>query len=114
MTCRAVRDWPCTGCVLWSPCVEPTLGATTTLASQGQNRTQIALLMLLFGLGGLAAGAARPDVAGHPDARIGRMTAAGKLGEQVLGALLLVTGVTILSGWDNYFGPGWCMFPYPG
>jgi cytochrome c biogenesis protein CcdA len=37
--------------VIWSPCVGPTLGAATTLASQGKDLAQIALLMALFGIG---------------------------------------------------------------
>ena len=37
--------------LVWSPCVGPTLGAATTLAAQGTHLPQIALLMLLFGLG---------------------------------------------------------------
>ena len=37
--------------VVWSPCVGPTLGAASTLASQGKDLGQIGLLMLLFGLG---------------------------------------------------------------
>lgn len=35
--------------VVWSPCVGPTLGAATTLASQGRDLGQIGLLMLIFG-----------------------------------------------------------------
>jgi cytochrome c biogenesis protein CcdA len=37
--------------LVWSPCVGPTLGAASTLASQGRDLGSIALLMLLFGLG---------------------------------------------------------------
>lgn len=40
--------------VVWSPCVGPTLGAATTLASQGRDLGQIALLMLVFGIGAAA------------------------------------------------------------
>ena len=40
--------------VVWSPCVGPTLGAATTLASQGNDLVQISVLMLLFGLGAAA------------------------------------------------------------
>src|SRR5258708_29117003 len=36
--------------IVWSPCVGPTLGAATTLATQGRNLTQIAFLMLVFGM----------------------------------------------------------------
>ena len=37
--------------IAWIPCVGPTLGATITLASQGQNLSHVALVMVLFGLG---------------------------------------------------------------
>ncbi len=37
--------------LVWSPCVGPTLGAATTLAAQGRHLGQIALLMMVFGLG---------------------------------------------------------------
>jgi cytochrome c-type biogenesis protein len=37
--------------IVWSPCVGPTLGAATTLASQGRNLAQISLLMAVFGVG---------------------------------------------------------------
>jgi len=40
--------------VVWSPCVGPTLGAATTLASQGRDLAEIALLMLIFGIGAAA------------------------------------------------------------
>ena len=36
--------------IIWSPCVGPTLGAATTLASQSRNLTQIGLLMMIFAL----------------------------------------------------------------
>ncbi|EUC20829.1 cytochrome c biogenesis protein transmembrane region, partial [Burkholderia sp. BT03] len=36
---------------VWSPCVGPTLGAATTLAAQGRNLANIALLMGIFGIG---------------------------------------------------------------
>jgi len=40
--------------IVWSPCVGPTLGAATTLASQGKSLPQIFLLMLVFGIGAAA------------------------------------------------------------
>ena len=36
---------------VWSPCVGPTLGAASLLASQGRDLSVVALTMLLFGLG---------------------------------------------------------------
>lgn len=90
--------------ILWSPCVGPTLGAATTLASQGRNLAQIALLMMVFALGagtplvvlGSASRAAVLRMRGH-------MLAAGKYGKFVLGALLLLVGAAILTGLDKSF-----------
>lgn len=36
---------------VWSPCVGPTLGAASLLASQGRDLGVVALTMLLFGFG---------------------------------------------------------------
>ena len=37
--------------VIWSPCVGPTLGAASVLASRGQSLSQVALVMAAFGAG---------------------------------------------------------------
>ena len=90
--------------IIWSPCVGPTLGAATTLASQGSNLAQIALLMMIFALG-----AGTPLVVLGSISRVavtrmrGRMMQAGKLGKSILGGLLLLVGLAILSGQDKAF-----------
>ena len=88
--------------LIWAPCVGPTLGAAATLASQGSNLGQVAAVMAVFGMG-----------AGLPLALIGlgsrnvvlqsrsKLLKAGVLGKSLLGALLLVLGVLILTGWDK-------------
>jgi cytochrome c-type biogenesis protein len=88
--------------LVWSPCVGPTLGAATTLASQGRDLGQISLLMLLFGLG-----AAAPLIllgscsrAGLAKLR-GRLLLAGRYGKQLLGLVMLCLGVLITSGADR-------------
>ena len=88
--------------VVWSPCVGPTLGAATTLASQGRDLGQIALLMLIFGVG-----AAAPMVllgslsrAGLTKVR-GRLLHAGKVGRQGLGMVMLGLGILIVIGLDK-------------
>ena len=95
------------GCVLglvWSPCVGPTLGATTTLASQGRHIGQIALLMLLFGLGAGTPLLLVGTLSHEAVSRLrGRMAAAGERGKWVLGAALLLLGLAILTGWDKTF-----------
>ena len=90
--------------IIWSPCVGPTLGAATTLASQGQNLGQIALLMAIFGLGAGTPLVVLGSLSRNTVMRVrGRMMAAGKGGKVVLGALMLVIGIAILTGWDKRF-----------
>jgi len=88
--------------VVWSPCVGPTLGAATTLASQGRDLTQIALLMLVFGVG-----AAAPLVLLGSLSRTrmiairGRLLSAGQYGKQVFGAIMVAIGILIATGTDK-------------
>lgn len=88
--------------VVWSPCVGPTLGAATTLASQGKDLGQIALLMLIFGIG-----AALPLVLLGSLSRAsmmkirGRLLSAGKYGKQAFGFIMLILGVLIATGADK-------------
>ncbi len=87
---------------VWSPCVGPTLGAASLLASQGRDLGTVALTMFLFGLG-----AALPLlVLGMLSREVlmrwrDRMMSAGKGLKAALGVILLVTGATILSGYDK-------------
>ena len=88
--------------LVWSPCVGPTLGAASTLAVQGSHLPQIALLMLLFGLG-----AGTPLIVigalsrGAMQRLHGRLLAAGQRGRWLLGAALVLIGMAILTGWDR-------------
>jgi cytochrome c-type biogenesis protein len=87
---------------VWSPCVGPTLGAATTLAAQGQHLGQIALLMIVFGFG-----------AGLPLLLVGVVSRAsmlrlrgtlatfGQRSRWVLGALFVVLGGIVLTGFDR-------------
>jgi len=101
--------------IVWTPCVGPTLGAASTLASQGRDLGQIALLMLLFGLGAatplLAIGALSREAITRTR---GRLLAFGQRGRWLLGAALLVVGLAILSGgakrfetWAVEHSPDW-------
>jgi cytochrome c biogenesis protein CcdA len=87
---------------VWSPCVGPTLGAASLLASQGHDLPRVALTMLVFGIG-----AALPLIflgllsrAALMRAR-SRLMSAGKLGKGLLGAGFIVIGVAIVSGVDK-------------
>ena len=88
--------------VVWSPCVGPTLGAATTLASQGRNLAQVSLLMAVFGLG---ASAPMLLIGSLSRATLlwlrGSLIKAGQRGRQVLGIALLLLGALILSHADH-------------
>jgi cytochrome c biogenesis protein CcdA len=90
--------------VVWSPCVGPTLGAAITLASQGEDLARVSLVMLLFGMGAglplVLIGLLSRQVLGQVR---GKLLAAGKLGKQVLGGVMLLLGVFILTGVDKAF-----------
>lgn len=90
--------------VFWSPCVGPTLGAASTLAAQGRHLPQIALLMLLFGLGAGTPLVVMGSVSREAMQRLrGRLLAAGQWGSGLLGIALLLIGLAILTGWDRGF-----------
>jgi len=87
---------------VWSPCVGPTLGAASLLAAQGQNLGEVALTMLLFGLGAafpmlLIGFASRATLVSWR----GQIQANGKIGKQVLGAVLISFALLTLTGLDR-------------
>jgi len=87
---------------VWSPCVGPTLGAASLLASQGQDLLQVALTMAAFGIGaalplillGLLSRATLMGVRA-------RLMSAGKFGKAILGAAFILIGAAIVSGADK-------------
>jgi cytochrome c-type biogenesis protein len=87
---------------VWSPCVGPTLGAASLLASQGRDLPQVTLTMAVFGIGaalplillGLVSRATLMRVRS-------RLMSAGKLGKGLLGAAFILIGVAIVSGADK-------------
>lgn len=88
--------------VIWSPCVGPTLGAATTLASQGRDLAQISLLMLLFGLGAAAPLVVLGSISRTTLLRVrGRLMSAGQNGKRVFGLAMVFLGVLIATGQDK-------------
>ena len=87
---------------VWSPCVGPTLGAASLLASQGQDLLRVTLTMAVFGVGaalplvllGLLSRAALVRVRSS-------LMSAGKFGKGLLGASFIVIGLAIVSGADK-------------
>lgn len=87
---------------IWSPCVGPTLGAASLLASRGENLGQVSLVMTAFGLGAAIPlaliGSASHKTLSHWR---GRIVQAGIAGKMALGGLLLLTGLAVASGLDK-------------
>jgi cytochrome c-type biogenesis protein len=87
---------------VWSPCVGPTLGAASLLASQGHDLLRVTLTMAVFGVGaalplillGLLSRATLMRVRSS-------LMSAGKLGKGLLGAAFILIGVAIVSGADK-------------
>ncbi|KQO70651.1 cytochrome c biogenesis protein CcdA [Methylobacterium sp. Leaf88] len=92
---------------VWSPCVGPTLGAASLLASQGRDLGVVALTMLLFGLGAalplLLLGTLSREVLMRWR---NRMMGVGKGLRATFGLILVVTGVTIVLGYDKVLETG--------
>ncbi|TXN14458.1 cytochrome c biogenesis protein CcdA [Methylobacterium sp. WL122] len=87
---------------VWSPCVGPTLGAASLLASQGRDLGIVALTMLLFGLGAalpllLLGTLSREVLMRWRD----RMMGLGKGLKAALGLILVATGLMIALGYDK-------------
>lgn len=99
--------------LVWSPCVGPTLGATITLASQGEDLGQVALVMALFGLGAGVPLVGLGLLSRQAMTRVkGRLLRAGKTGKRVLGGLLLAVGLAVLTGWDKRI-EAWLLDAFP-
>jgi cytochrome c-type biogenesis protein len=87
---------------VWSPCVGPTLGAASLLASQGQDLARVTLTMAVFGIGAalplvLLGLLSRATLMGVRS----KLMSAGKFGKSALGAAFIVIGVAIVSGTDK-------------
>jgi cytochrome c biogenesis protein CcdA len=87
---------------VWSPCVGPTLGAASMLASRGEDLGQVSLVMTAFGIGAalplLLLGLLSREAL---VAWRGRLLNAGRAGKMALGGVLLTLGLMIASGLDK-------------
>ena len=88
--------------MVWSPCVGPTLGAASVLASEAKDLPQVAATMLLFGLGAasplLAVGMLSREA--MPRVRE-RLLSAGRGLKVTLGIAFVLVGASIVSGLDK-------------
>mgnify|MGYP000753281291 CR=1 FL=1 len=87
---------------IWSPCVGPTLGAASLLASRGESLGQVSLVMTAFGFGA-AIPLALIGSASHKTLSRwrGRFLQAGMAGKIALGGLLVVIGLAVATGADK-------------
>jgi cytochrome c-type biogenesis protein len=87
---------------VWSPCVGPTLGAASLLAAQGRDLGQVALTMLVFGLGAafplLLLGIASRETMMRWRARLATAGPGLKMG---FGTILVAVGLLTLTGLDK-------------
>ena len=105
LTPRGIGGQFAVGVVLgavWSPCVGPTLGAASVLASRGQDIPAVAGVMFAFGLGAatpllLVSGLSRTALARWR----GRMMQAGQTGKMLLGGGAVIVSLLILTGLDH-------------
>lgn len=87
---------------VWSPCVGPTLGAASVLASRGENLGEVAATMAVFGFG-----AALPLLAIGRLSRAallrwrGRLADFGDFGRRAIGVVLILAGLAVLTGLDK-------------
>jgi cytochrome c biogenesis protein CcdA len=87
---------------VWSPCVGPTLGAASLLAAHAENLGLVALTMFAFGIGAALPLLLIGMMSREALARWrGRMLAAGNSGKLIMGAILVATGIMILTGYDK-------------
>jgi cytochrome c biogenesis protein CcdA len=88
--------------VAWSPCVGPTLGAASLLASQAEDLPRVAATMLLFGLGAvsplLAFGVLSREMMSKARRRL---LSAGRSLKAALGIGFVLVGASILTGVDK-------------
>ena len=88
--------------LVWSPCVGPTLGAAVTLASQGRSLVHAATVMFVFSIGANVPLILLGLLSRQASMRLkGRLMATAKLGKKILGFLMLILGISILTGFDR-------------
>ncbi len=88
--------------VAWSPCVGPTLGAASLLASQAKDLPRVAATMLLFGLGASSPLLAVGILSAEVMSKVRRhAVSAGRGLKAALGIVFVLMGAAIVSGADK-------------
>jgi len=87
---------------VWSPCVGPTLGAASVLAARGEDLAQVALTMLVFGIGAALPLMLLGFVSREAMMRWrGRLMETGSVGKTLLGVLLVAVGLLVAINLDK-------------
>src|SRR5215813_9332428 len=87
---------------VWSPCVEPTLGAASLLAAKGRDLPQVGITMFAFGLGAALPLLALGLVSREAMMRWrNRLASANKGGRAGLGVFFVAIGALVLTGLDK-------------
>jgi len=87
---------------VWSPCVGPTLGAASVLAAKGEDLAQVALTMLMFGIGAALPLMLLGFVSREAMMRWrGRLMETGSVGKTLLGVLLVMVGLLVATNLDK-------------
>ncbi len=94
---------------VWSPCVGPTLGAASVLASQSKELGHVAVTMFSFGVGSALPLLLLGTLSRETLVRWrGRMLSFGKGGKMLLGSVLVLSGLLILLRLDKAL-EGWLL-----
>lgn len=87
---------------VWSPCVGPTLGTASLLAARGENLGQVVIAMVAFGIGAALPLMLIGSLSKAAIQRMrGQLLTIGQRGKALFGALLVVTGLLVISGLDK-------------
>lgn len=88
--------------LVWSPCVGPTLGAASLLASQGRDLGSVGVTMLAFGLGAALPLLLFGLLSRSAMARArGKLLGGGQWGRRLMGAGMIGIGALVLTGLDH-------------
>ena len=89
---------------VWSPCVGPTLGAASLLASQARDLPRVALTMFVFGIGAALPLVLLGFVSTTALVRMrARMLTVGQFGKAMVGVLFIFVGAAVVTGIDKRF-----------
>lgn len=87
--------------IVWTPCAGPILGSILTLAATGGSLTEATGLLIAFGLGSAIPMLIIAYGGQWITARIQRVQGRGEVLKKIFGALILLTAVAMLFGWDR-------------